>query len=176
MARFYAVPQWQLLPPEPQTASLPKEELHPEDQVAWGPQWVDVLKRSEFRGDPAEELVNRMLEHQEMAVFARPPNDLPALLRTADQLTRLAKQDAGERAHVWQCNCGRRYAVPVALLRPVSIRCERCGNTVDLSPGTEVSEEALQDEQVSRVNIGREKLADFFREAMARGWPVVVAR
>jgi hypothetical protein len=110
------------------------------------------------------------------ALFAQPPNDLPALLRLADQLELLIEQDAGERALVWKCeSCGTRYAVPVSLVRPVSIRCERCGKPVELAPGLSLGEEALMDPFQGVINEGRRQLAVFYREAMARGWPVLVA-
>lgn len=109
------------------------------------------------------------------AIFAQPPQDLPALLRTADQLDRLASQEAGERALVWRCTqCGTRYAVPVSLVRNVAIRCERCGETVELHANRSLGEESLLDPFVGEVNRARQSLAVFFREAMARGWPVLV--
>jgi len=110
------------------------------------------------------------------AVFARSPQDLPALLRLADQLERQARDKAGERALVWQCECGTRYAVPLGLVRRVSIRCERCSRPVELTPGRAVGEEALIDPIQSAINAARRSLADFFREAMARGWSVWVYR
>jgi DNA-directed RNA polymerase subunit RPC12/RpoP len=110
------------------------------------------------------------------ALFAQPPQDLPALLRLADELEELARQEAGERALVWKCgDCGARYAVPVALVRPVSIRCERCGHPVELNPQRSLAEESLIDPFLGSVNTCRRELAAFFREAMARGWPVLVA-
>lgn len=110
------------------------------------------------------------------AVFARPPNDLPALLRLADQLEMLARQEEGERALVWKCaECGTRYAVPVALVRQVSIRCERCTRSVELSLSRCLGEESLLDPFRGSVNEARKQLAGFFREAMARGWPVLVS-
>jgi hypothetical protein len=108
-------------------------------------------------------------------IFARPPGDLPALLRLADQLESLARQQAGERAIVWVCECGTRYAVPVALARPVSIQCERCGRPVDLIVSRSIGEEQLLDPLPAAINARRHKLAAFFREAMARGWPVLVS-
>jgi hypothetical protein len=109
------------------------------------------------------------------AVFAQPPQDLPALLRLADQLDRLTNMEAGERALVWRCTqCGTRYAVPLALARNVAIRCERCGEPVELNPTRSLGEEALLDPFMGEVNAARQKLARFFREAMARGWPVLV--
>jgi hypothetical protein len=109
------------------------------------------------------------------AVFAQPPNDLPALLRLADQLDNLARQNVGERAMVWRCECGTRYAVPVALVRTVAIKCERCSRTLDLLPQTSEGEESLVDPFMGAVNTCRQQLAEFFREAMARGWPVLVS-
>jgi DNA-directed RNA polymerase subunit RPC12/RpoP len=84
--------------------------------------------------------------------------------------------EAGERALVWRCGkCGTRYAVPVALARSVVIPCERCGNPVDLTPEKSVGEEALMDPFAGAVNATRRQLAGFFREAMARGFTVLVA-
>ena len=109
------------------------------------------------------------------AVFAQPPRDLPALLRLADQLDRMAHQEAGERALVWRCTqCQTRYAVPLVLARSVAIRCERCGESVELNPSQSLGEESLVDPLVAAVNQARRNLAAFFREAMARGWPVLV--
>jgi len=109
------------------------------------------------------------------AVFAQPPQDLPALLRLADQLESLAKRDEGEKALVWKCgHCNARYAVPVALVRQVSIRCEHCGNPVELHTARSLGEESLVDPFRGAVNAARRELAGFFREAMARGWPVLV--
>jgi DNA-directed RNA polymerase subunit RPC12/RpoP len=109
------------------------------------------------------------------AIFATPPHDLPALLRLADELDRMTKQEAGERALVWRCSqCSTRYAVPVALARNVAIRCERCGDSVELHANRSLGEESLLDPFEGEVNRARTHLAGFFREAMARGWPVLV--
>jgi hypothetical protein len=109
------------------------------------------------------------------ALFAQPPRDLPALLRLADQLDRLANQEAGERALVWRCTqCQTRYAVPLALARSVAIRCERCGESVELNPSRSLGEESLLDPFLAEVNQARHNIAAFFRESMARGWPVLV--
>jgi DNA-directed RNA polymerase subunit RPC12/RpoP len=110
-------------------------------------------------------------------MFAQPPVDLPAMLRMADNLDKLAREESGERALVWRCsNCGTRYAVPVALVRNVAIRCERCGESVELNAARSTGEESLLDPFVGEVNAARRRLATFFREAMARGWPVLVCR
>lgn len=149
-----------------------------------------ALSGAEFRGARARDRLRQLVESDVTppqlpapangfsgsAIFAQPPNDLPALLRLADQLDTLAKAEEGERALVWKCQaCNTRYAVPVALVRSVSIRCERCGATVDLKAGTSTGEESLMDPQRGAVNHARRALATFFREAMARGWPVLVA-
>src|SRR5262249_59597175 len=79
-------------------------------------------------------------------VFAQPPQDLPAILRMADQLEALAAAEEGERALVWKCHrCNTRYAVPLGLVRDVSIRCERCGEPVSLRRERSTGEEALFD-------------------------------
>lgn len=109
-------------------------------------------------------------------VFATSPNDLPALLRTADQLLTLARQEAGERAIVWRCTCSARLAVPVSLMRPVSIRCDRCGRTLDLDPRAAPPSSSASDPVTAEVNEYRQALSGFFREAMARGWPVLVSK
>jgi hypothetical protein len=108
-------------------------------------------------------------------IFARPPHDLPALLRLADQLEALAGERQGERAMVWKCECGTRYAVPVTLFRAVTIRCERCGRPVELTFGRSIGEDSLLDPGEDLANRCRKELARFFRDAMARGWPVVVS-
>ncbi|MBL8922910.1 MAG: hypothetical protein JNJ54_28940 [Myxococcaceae bacterium] len=108
-------------------------------------------------------------------VFATSPNDLPALLRTADQLLTFARQEAGERAIVWRCSCSARLAVPVSLMRPVSVRCDRCGRTLDLDPRA-APPSSSADPVTAEVNEFRQALSAFFREAMARGWPVLVSK
>lgn len=109
-------------------------------------------------------------------IIAKPPNDLPALLRTADQLLTFARQEAGARPTVWRCQwCGGRHAVPVTLMRPVSIRCERCGRTIDVDPAA-TSPALVADPLTAEVNDYRRALSGFFREAMARGWPVLVSK
>lgn len=131
--------------------------------------------RSLLKGDIAPEYGAPSREYGPSAIFAQSPNDLPALLRLADQLEKTARAEAGERALVWRCGqCSTRYAVPVALARSVSIRCERCGSNVDLDPTRPAAEETLLDPFEGAVNTTRVQLANFFREAMARGWPVLV--
>lgn len=177
MFRFFAVPAWQLLEDKKAkaAAATSEVELRP---VGGEPAAMDaVLARVEYRGFKAIERAQELLAAGPAPViFARSPNDLPALLRTADQLLTLSKMDAGERAQVWRCTCGTRYAVPVSLVRPMSLRCERCGNTVELDPAHSLGESRMADPQVASVNAARLALADFFREAMARGWPVLVTR
>jgi DNA-directed RNA polymerase subunit RPC12/RpoP len=109
-------------------------------------------------------------------IFARPPQDLPAILRMADQLEALAAAEEGERALVWKCQrCATRYAVPLGLVRDVSIRCERCGEAVSLRRERSTGEEALVDPMQGAVNVTRRRLAAFLRESMASGWPVLVS-
>ena len=145
-----------------------------------------ALFGAEYRDVRARDRLRALLEGQHeprlaspsscgpAAVFAHPPGDLPALLRLADQLDQLAAQDAGEKALVWKCSCGTRYAVPVALVRQVSIKCERCGRPVELFLPQSLGEESLLEPAQGAVNAVRKQLAIFFREAMARGWPVLV--
>jgi len=110
------------------------------------------------------------------AYFARAPRDLPALLRLADQLEQLAQRSTGERAMVWRCaHCGTRYAVPLHLVREVSIRCESCSQTVLMQMDRALGEEALTEPASGAINALRYRLSGFFREAMARGWPVLVS-
>ena len=184
--RFLAVPAHRLVN-YPQ--SLPDDErLEPElppvheavERALTGAEFRDVRARDRMRallqGDRPPTLGAPEAGFGPSAVFAQPPQDLPALLRLADELENLAKREAGERALVWKCgDCGARYAVPVALVRQVSIRCERCGNPVELSSTRSLGEEALIDPFLGAVNHSRRELAAFFREAMARGWPVLVA-
>jgi hypothetical protein len=133
--------------------------------------------RSLLQGDRPPKLGAPGAGYGPSAVFAQPPGDLPALLRLADELEGLARQEAGERALVWKCSeCSARYAVPVALVRSVSILCERCGTPVELNPTRSLGEEALIDPFLGAVNQCRRELATFFREAMARGWPVLVSQ
>ncbi|MBZ4417013.1 hypothetical protein [Myxococcus sp. RHSTA-1-4] len=184
--RFLAVPAHRLVN-YPQ--SLPDDErLEPElppvheavERALTGAEFRDVRARDRLRallqGDRPPTLGAPEAGFGPSAVFAQPPQDLPALLRLADELENLARREAGERALVWKCGeCGARYAVPVALVRQVSIRCERCGSPVELNSTRSLGEEALIDPFLGAVNHSRRELAAFFREAMARGWPVLVA-
>lgn len=184
--RFVAIPGHRLVA-HPQV--LPTEDrLEPElpplheavERAFAGAEFRDVKAKDRVRallhGDRAPDLGSPGAGFGPSAVFAQPPQDLPALLRLADELESLAKREAGERALVWKCaECNARYAVPVALVRPVSIRCERCGNPVELNPGHSLGEESLIDPLLGAVNSARHELATFFREAMARGWPVLVS-
>ncbi|MGQ0504820.1 MAG: hypothetical protein ACT4TC_05830 [Myxococcaceae bacterium] len=183
--RFFALPAHRVMD---HPATLPLEEgLEP--QLPEAPDAVDrAFSGSEFRDRRARDRLRSLL-HSEVpptrgspgkgwgpsAIFAQPPSDLPALLRLADQLDQLAQQNVGERAMVWRCECGTRYAVPVSLVRNVSIRCERCERTVELAARNAIGEEALVDPCMGTVNSCRRQLAEFFREAMARGWPVLVS-
>ena len=161
---------------EPELPPLPEAA----ERALAGVQFRDVRARDRLRsllqGDRPPKLGAPGKGFGPSAVFAQPPQDLPALLRLADELENLAKREAGERALVWKCSeCAARYAVPVSLVRQVSIRCERCGNPVELSVQRSLGEEALVDPFLGAVNDCRQALASFFREAMARGWPVLVS-
>ncbi|MFZ5444997.1 MAG: hypothetical protein ACOZQL_33715 [Myxococcota bacterium] len=171
--RFFSVPAWQLVDSK-RTPGPGEEELQPAlaEPALIGP----ALEAIEYRGYKAWERAQELVAAESPAVFARAPNDLPALLRTADQLLTLARVDAGERAQLWRCACGARYAVPVALMRPESLRCERCGATIELDPARSIGESSLTSPKKLSVNLARTALSDFFREAMARGWPVLVSR
>jgi DNA-directed RNA polymerase subunit RPC12/RpoP len=184
--RFLSVPGHRVVD---HPRALPAEDrLEPElppipeavERALAGVEFRDVRARDRLRSllqsDRPPKLGSPGAGYGPSAVFAQPPGDLPALLRLADELDALAQREAGERALVWKCaECGARYAVPVSLVRPVSIRCERCGNPVELSPTRSLGEEALVDPFLGAVNECRRQLATFFREAMARGWPVLVS-
>ncbi len=184
--RFVAIPGHRVVA-HPQT--LPSDErLEPElpplheavERALAGAEFRDVKAkdrlRSLLKGDRAPNLGSPGKGFGPSALFAQPPQDLPALLRLADELDALAKREAGERALVWKCSeCSARYAVPVALARTVSIRCERCGTAVELNPTRSLGEESLIDPFLGAVNSARHELAGFFREAMARGWPILVS-
>lgn len=182
--RFFASPSHRLtdLPRRP----VPDELLEPEL-----PYLHEAVERAfsgaEFRDGRARDRLNQLLfsdaaltlrvpgdESARSAIFAQPPSDLPALLRLADQLDWLAIEEVGERALVWRCECGTRYAVPVALVREVSIRCENCTRSVELNRNNSLGEESLTAPRQQEVNEARKRLAGFFRESMARGWPVLV--
>jgi hypothetical protein len=182
--RFFALPA-HLVVNHP--ATLPQGELVEPDMPFIAEGVERALSGAEFRDVRARDRLRTLLLSDTppplgslgkrcgpAAVFARPPDDLPALLRLADQLDKLAVQEAGEKALVWKCECGTRYAVPVALVRQVSIKCERCGRAVELNTASSQGEESLLDPFQGAVNVSRHKLAEFFREAMARGWPVLV--
>ena len=183
--RFIAVPGHRLATGAGVT---PEETLEPDlppllgaiERALAGAEFRDMRARDRMRAALADDQVSAAPGGLEQlgpsGVFARPPQDLPALLRLADQLENLAAVEAGERAMVWRCpRCSTRYAVPVALARPVVIPCERCGAAVDLAPEKSVGEEALLDPFAGAVNVTRRQLAGFFREAMARGFTVLVA-
>lgn len=183
--RFFAIPG-RLLEgaPAPLTAdSLVEPEFSaPQDAID------KALYGAEFRDKRAKDRLTHLLEmaaesplprpsgcQGPAAIFARPPHDLPALLRLADQLDHLANTEAGERALVWKCQgCATRYAVPLALAQPVTIRCEKCDRPISLFAEYSMGEEALLDPSRGLVNLARRGLAGFFREAMARGWAVLV--
>lgn len=176
MVRFFAVPLWRLL-------DAPPRDAPPESELALPTvPTLELLERAlwqiEYRGAFAFERARSLLEGADApAVFARPPDDLPALLRTADQLlVRVRQEEAGQRAQVWRCDCRARYVVPTALLRPLSIRCDQCGRTVELDPGRSQAEASAVDPLRAALNGYRTALAGLFREAMARGWPVLVDR
>jgi DNA-directed RNA polymerase subunit RPC12/RpoP len=185
--RFLAVPGFRVVD---HPRALPAEDrLEPElppiheavERALGGAEFRDVRARDRLRSllqsDRPPKLGSPGTGYGPSAVFAQPPGDLPALLRLADELEGLARLEAGERALVWKCaECSARYAVPVSLVRPVSIRCERCGSPVELSPTRSLGEEALIDPFLGAVNQCRRELATFFREAMARGWPVLVSQ
>ncbi|MBF5041483.1 hypothetical protein FGE12_03725 [Aggregicoccus sp. 17bor-14] len=184
--RFFSIPGHQLTEQTP-TLAL-EESLEPDlpplheavERALAGAAFRDLRARDRLRtllqGDRPPSLGTPGAGYGPSAVFAQPPQDLPALLRLADELESLAQREAGERALVWKCQeCGARYAVPVALVRQVSIRCERCGQPVELNANRSLGEESLIDPFLGSVNQARRELAGFFREAMARGWPVLVS-
>lgn len=183
--RFFAVPNHRLVKhPE----LIPSDELVEPDlpnlheaieRALTGVEYRDIRARDRLRmlltSDTAPEFGAPGDQCGRSAIFAQSPNDLPALLRLADQLEKTAQAEAGERALVWRCaHCATRYAVPVALARSVSIACERCGQNVELDPHRAVGEESLLAPFQGAINTTRRQLANFFREAMARGWPVLV--
>ena len=183
--RFFSLPS-QLLAPPPRL--LPEDRIfQPELPAVIGA--VDkAITGAEFRDQRLPDRLEHLLaegtrfgapsaDAGPSVIFAQPPGDLPALLRTADQLESMAIDTEGERALVWKCDdCGTRYAVPVALARDVSIRCERCGKPVQLIRTRSLGEQSLMDPHHSAVNVARRALAAFFRESMARGWPVLASR
>lgn len=174
--RFFSVPAWKLLAPAQVVGDAPKEEGELNPALADPSLVKAALTRVEYRGWKALERADELMAAKTPAVFASAPGDLPALLRTADQLLTFARMDGGEHIQVWRCTCGTPWAVPVALVRPVSVHCQRCGNTLELDPPTTPRETTPADEKTAALNATRRALADFFREAMARGWPVLVAR
>jgi hypothetical protein len=185
--RFFSIPSHRLVSP-PQllpTDALVEPELPPSvglmDRALAGVEFRDRRVRDHLQQMFASDGLPRMGAPGPQAspalVFARPPQDLPAILRMADQLESLAAAEEGERALVWKClRCATRYAVPLGLVRDVSIRCERCGEPVSLRRERSTGEEALVDPMQGAVNLSRRRLAAFFRESMASGWPVLVAQ
>ncbi len=185
--RFFSIPGHRLVTP-PQL--LPADAVL-EPELPASPGLMDrVLAGIEFRDQRVRDRIAQMFSTEGVPrmgapgpqaspslVFAQPPQDLPALLRMADQLEALAAAEEGERALVWKCQrCATRYAVPLGLVRDVSIRCERCGEQVSLRRERSSGEEALVDPMQGAVNVARRRLAAFLRESMASGWPVLVAQ
>lgn len=173
MYRLRSVPAWSLTPSKDDDEAGGFEPL--EVPSTSTPELQEkALARVEFR---TLSLLARMEQATltSSGLLAKSPNDLPALLRTADQLLTFARQEAGESASVWRCDCGNRYAVPVSLMRPVSIRCERCGRTLDLDPSA-ARASSFEDPVTAEINGYRRAVSEFFKEAMARGWPVLVTK
>ena len=185
--RFFAIPSHRLVAP-PQL--LPADALYEPELPASAGLLDRALAGVEFRDQRVRDRVGQMFAAEgpkrlgapgphssPSLIFAQPPQDLPAVLRMADQLEALATAEEGERALVWKCQrCNTRYAVPLGLVRDVSIRCERCGEPVSLRRERSSGEEALVDPMQGAVNVTRRRLAAFLREAMASGWPVLVAQ
>jgi hypothetical protein len=185
--RFFSIPSHQLVsPPQLLPAdALFEPELPPSvglmDRALAGVEFRDQRVRDRIQQMFASDGIQRLGAPGPQAslslVFAKPPEDLPAILRMADQLESLAAAEEGERALVWKCHrCATRYAVPLGLVRDVSIRCERCGEPVSLRRERSTGEEALVDPMQGAVNLSRRRLAAFLRESMASGWPVLVAQ
>jgi DNA-directed RNA polymerase subunit RPC12/RpoP len=185
--RFFSIPSHRLVPP-PQI--LPAESVSEPELPASAGLMDRALAGVEFRDQRVRDRLSQMFASDALQrmgapgpqaspslVFARPPQDLPAILRMADQLEALAAAEEGERALVWKCHrCNTRYAVPLGLVRDVSIRCERCGEQVSLRRERSTGEEALVDPMQGAINLTRRRLAAFLRESMASGWPVLVAQ
>jgi DNA-directed RNA polymerase subunit RPC12/RpoP len=185
--RFFSIPSHRLVPP-PQI--LPAEAVSEPELPASAGLMDRALAGVEFRDQRVRDRLSQMFSSDALPrqgapgpqaspslVFARPPQDLPAILRMADQLEALAAAEEGERALVWKCHrCNTRYAVPLGLVRDVSIRCERCGEQVSLRRERSTGEEALVDPMQGAINLTRRRLAAFLRESMASGWPVLVAQ
>ncbi len=185
--RFFSIPSHRLVAPPLllSAEALIEPELPASagvvDRALAGVEFRDQRARDRIAQIFASETLERVGApgpHASPALFfAQPPQDLPAILRMADQLEALAAAEEGERALVWKCQrCGTRYAVPLGLVRDVNIRCERCGEPVSLRRERSTGEEALVDPMQGAVNITRRRLAAFLRESMARGWPVLVSQ
>lgn len=169
--RFHAVPTRVL----EGAAATEGERLAPD--LADLPLAAEALVQAEYRGESADRRARRLLaESGRPPVYARSPGDLPALLRTADQLLAQAKAANGEQPRLGQCRCGAPYAVPVLLVPPATVRCDRCGDVVELDTPRQPGRTQPVDERTRRLNEARRALAAFFREAMARGWPVLVSK
>lgn len=166
---LYAAPPWR--------AHEPFEALSGDARldagVADGAVLQAALERIEYRGAPLLDHAQALLEPTATAVLARSPVDLAALLRSSDQLLLERERDRRTQKPAWRCECGQRYTVCTALLRPVSLLCDGCNAPLTLDaaiPGRL----ALGDELAERINEARVAVSGFFKEAMARGWPVLV--
>ena len=185
--RFFSIPSHRLVaaPQLLPTEAVVEPELPASaglvDRVLAGIEFRDRRLRDHLAQMFASESLPRMgapaPQCSPSLILARPPQDLPAILRMADQLEALAAAEEGERALVWKCQrCATRYAVPLGLVRDVSIRCERCGEPVSLRRERSTGEEALVDPLQGSVNVTRRRLAAFLRESMASGWPILVSQ
>ena len=176
MYRFSSKPAWTMVAAKPGDVP-PEKYVELQSPIPSSNEIVaKALARVEYRTLSLLERVENALAQGASPVLAKPPNDLPALLRTADQLLTFARQEAGERASVWRCTCGTQYAAPVSLMRPVSIKCERCGAILELDPDRIESQSHIADAVTSEVNGYRRAVSDLFREGMARGWLVLVTK
>jgi hypothetical protein len=130
---------------------------------------LEAVARIEFRGSHLSAAIEKHLTSAQVPqVFAMPPSDLPALLRTADQLVAFAREQVRSKAKRWHCICGARLSGAPMLIHPTTIRCAHCGRTVDIDAPVEAP---LDGEPVAAARI---RLSSFFRESMARGWPVLL--
>lgn len=118
---FYSVPAWALADPKANNPEKLTPQRCDESVVS------QALAGIEYRGFKAWDRAVELTANESPAIYAKSPADLPALLRTADQLITRVRVDAGDEHHTL--------------------------------------------ENQARVGLSR-----FFREAMARGWPVLVAR
>jgi hypothetical protein len=165
MIQFRAAPMWISDLNDAQVVTLPQvaQEL-----------LRKVLMGVEYRGQTAHAKVMATLR-EPGSILAKPPNDLPALLRTADQLLMMARQASGEGVHIQYCSCGTRFSFPPNQQHNVLIRCHSCQRPLDAEL-LKYPQPLSNDPHREQINGIRISLSTFLRDAMAQSLTVYAQR